>query len=75
MDTLGSYVDLEIFYQYVWQEFQKYAEYRANTAHLFVGDGMDEMLAIAPPDFPLLSASAPVKLTAVFAQLKEWLGV
>jgi hypothetical protein len=75
MDTLGSYVDLEIFYQYVWQEFQKYAEYRANTAYLFVGDGMDEMLAIAPPDFPLLSASGPVKLPAVFAQLKEWLGV
>lgn len=75
MDTLGSYVDLEIFYQYVWQEFQKYAEYRANTAYLFVGDGMDEMLAIAPPDFPLLTAAGPVKLAAVFGHLKDWLGV
>ena len=31
MDTLGSYVDLEVFYQYIWQEFEKYAEYRRNT--------------------------------------------
>lgn len=75
MDMLGSYVDLEIFYQYVWQEFQKYAEYRANTAYLFLGDGMDEMLAIAPPDFPLLSSAAPLKLPAVFDGLKDWLGL
>ena len=68
MDTLGSYVDLEIFYQYIWQEFQKYAEYRNNTAYLFVGDGMEEMLALGPPDFPLLyrkgSAEAPGGLSA-----------
>ena len=75
MDTLGSYVDLEVFYQYVWQEFEKYAEYRNNTAYLFVGDGMDEMLAIAPADFPLLSTQGPLKLPAVFGGMKDWLGV
>jgi hypothetical protein len=75
MDTLGSYVDLEVFYQYVWQEFEKYAEYRNNTAYLFAGDGMDEMLALAPADFPLLSAQGPQKLPSVFAAMKEWLGV
>lgn len=75
MDTLGSYVDLEIFYQYIWQEFQKYVEYRANTAYLFVGEGMDEMFAIAPPDCPLLSAPAPLKLDTAFDAMKEWLGV
>src|SRR5215470_19227986 len=74
MDVLGSYVDLEVLYQYVWQEFEKYAEYRRNTAYLFVGDGMDEMLAIGPADFPLLSAAGPQKLPAVFSHLKEWLG-
>jgi hypothetical protein len=74
-DMLGSYVDLEVFYQYIWQEFSKYAEYRANTAFLFVGDGMDEMLAIAPADFPLLSAKAPVKLTEAFAHAKDWMGL
>ena len=72
MDVLGSYVDLEIFYQYVWQEFEKYAEYRTNTAYLFVGDGMEEMLVIAPPDFPL--AAGPVKLPALFQNLKDWIG-
>jgi hypothetical protein len=75
MDTLGSYVDMEVFYQYIWQEFEKYAEYRNNTAYLFVGDGMEEMLAIAPADFPLLSVKGPVKLQAVFQNLKDWLGV
>jgi len=75
MDTLGSYVDLEVFYQYIWQEFEKYAEYRSNTAYLFVGDGMEEMLAIAPPDFPLMTAQGPLKLPAVFGHLKEWLNV
>jgi hypothetical protein len=75
MDTLGSYVDLEVFYQYIWQEFEKYAEYRKNTAYLFVEEGAEEMLAIAPSDFPLLTAASPLKLTAVFQSLRDWLGV
>lgn len=75
MDTLGTYVDLEVFYQYIWQECEKYAEYRTNTAYLFAGDGMEEMLAIAPSDFPLLTAAGPFTLPAVFRHLKDWLGV
>lgn len=74
-DMLGSYVDLEIFHQYIWQEFSKYAEYRGNTAFLFVAEGTDEMLAIGPPDFPLLSATTPQHLDGVFAILKEWLAL
>jgi hypothetical protein len=72
-DMLGSYVDLEIFHQYIWQEFSKYAEYRGNTAFLFVADGADELLAIAPPDFPLWTAPKPHRLESVFAAMKEWL--
>jgi len=75
MDTLGTYVDLEIFYQYIWQEFEKYVEYRHNTAYLFVGEGMDEMLAIAPEDFPLLAATQPVKLAHVFGTMKDWMSL
>jgi len=75
MDTLGTYVDLEIFDQYIWQECEKYAEYRHNTAYLFVGEGMDEMLAIAPPDFPLLAAAPPVKLPQVFSTMKDWMNL
>jgi hypothetical protein len=74
-DMLGSYVDLEIFHQYIWQEFEKYAEYRGNTAFLFVAEGTDEMLAIGPPDFPLLSTTAPQRLDSVFTTLKEWLAL
>jgi hypothetical protein len=72
-DVLGSWVDLEIFYQYVWQEFGKYAEYRGNTACLFVGDGLDEMLVMGPPDFRLLKTTAATPLESVFAQTKEWM--
>jgi hypothetical protein len=74
-DMLGSYVDLEIFHQYIWQEFMKYAEYRGNTAFLFVAEGTDEMLAIAPPDFPLLSAAKPQRLDSIFGTLKDWLAL
>ena len=75
MDSLGTYVDLEIFYQYIWQEFEKYAEYRNNTAYLFLADGLEELFCIAPPDFPLLTARAPLKLSEIFAGAKEWLNV
>jgi hypothetical protein len=75
MDVLGSYIDLEVFYQYVWQEFEKYAEYRTNTAYVFCCDGMDEMLVIAPSDCPLLSAAGPLKLSAVRSHLEAWLGL
>jgi hypothetical protein len=74
-DMLGTYVDLEIFYQYIWQECEKYAEYRRNTAYLFVGEGMDALFAIAPPDFPLLNAGEPVPLAEVFAGAKQWLSL
>ncbi len=75
MDTLGTYVDLEVHYQYIWQEFQKYAEYRRNTVFLFAGEGLDQMLAIAPADFPLLNATQPVELPKIFEACKAWLGV
>jgi hypothetical protein len=74
-DMLGSYVDLEIFHQYIWQEFMKYAEYRGNTAFLFVAEGTDEMLVIAPPDFPLLHAEKPERLDSIFGTMKDWLAL
>jgi hypothetical protein len=74
-DMLGSYVDLEIFHQYLYQECEKWPEYRLNTTYLFVGEGLDALLAIGPPDFPLLAAEAPVRLEDVFREAKAWLGV
>ncbi len=75
-DMLGSYVDLEVFYQYIWQECGKYAEYRRNTAYLFVGVGMDAVFVIAPPDFPLLaSAGAQRRPEDVFRACSDWLGL
>jgi hypothetical protein len=75
MDTLGSYVDLEIFYQYILQEFEKYGEYRKNTAYLFVGEGMDQMFLIAPEDFPLRKTPEPLPLRAVSQSLRDWMNV
>jgi len=75
VDTLGSYVDLEVLNHYVWMEFEKYPEYRRNTVYYFVGEGMDEMLVLAPPDFPLLKANSPVPLSGLFAAARDWLQV
>jgi hypothetical protein len=75
MDTLGSYVDLEIFYQYIWQECEKYADYRKNTAYIFAAEGMDELLVIAPPDFPLRSSAKPLTLPSVHRGLRDWVDV
>lgn len=75
MDMLGTSVDLEIFYQYIWQEFEKYPQYRNNTGYLFIADGMEELFCIGPRDFPLLTAKAPVRLCDVFSYSKEWLNL
>jgi hypothetical protein len=75
MDIVGTHIDLEVFYQYIWQEFEKHPEYRNNTAYLFIADGLEEMLCIAPPDFPLLVAKGPLKLPQVFASAKQWLNL
>lgn len=70
MDTLGSYVDLEIFYRYIWQEFEKYAEYRRNTVHIFAAVGIDQALVIAPPDFETPERISPERLAN---SVREWL--
>ncbi len=74
-DMLGSYVDLEVFYQYIFQECSKYAEYRRNTAYLFAGIGQDALFVIAPPDFPLLAAEGPTTLQNAFSACARWVGV
>lgn len=74
-DTLGSYVDLEVFTKYLWQEYEKYAQYRRNTAYLFIAEAMDEMLVLAPADFPLLAMKKPVTLPEVNQACAEWLGL
>ena len=74
-DMLGSYVDLEVFYQYIWQECEKYAEYRRNTAYLYFGVGMDALLAIGPPDFPLFASDGPQRPEDVFLACARWLGL
>ena len=70
VDTLGTYVDLELLYLYVWQEFEKYAEYKRNTVHVFAAAGMDEVLVIAPPDFTL---PPKIKPEALIDACREWL--
>jgi len=74
-DMLGSYVDLEIFYEYIYNECEKYAEYRRNTGYLFVGEGMDALLAIGPADFPLLLDDKTRRLEEVFLEARQWLAV
>lgn len=74
-DMLGSYVDLELLYQYIWREPVKYAEYQNNTVMLYLGEGMDECLLLAPPDFPLDPPSAKLTLESLGQRLADWLQV
>jgi hypothetical protein len=72
-DMLGSYVDLEILYQYIWREHLKFVEYKNNTALLFAAEGVDEALLIAPPDFPGWPADTEATLPQLRAALRKWL--
>ena len=72
VDTLGTYVDLELLYLYVWQEFEKYVEYVRNTVHIFAAEGMEEMLVIAPPDFSLPDKIDPEKLVGAGREWLQW---
>jgi len=73
MDVLGTYVDLEVFYLYIWRGFEKYAEYRNKTAYLFLGEYLDQMFVIAPDEFPAMKASGPLSPARLHADCKEWL--
>ena len=75
MDMLGSYVDLEVFYQYIWQQFEKYPEYPAKTAYLFVADGFDQMFVIAPAEFLSRLPRAPAPLAKINRLMKDWLSL
>lgn len=46
-----------------------------NRVQLFVRQGTDELLAIAPPEFPLFAATKPAKLAEVFASMKDWMNL
>jgi hypothetical protein len=72
-DVLGSYVDIEVFYPYIWQGFEKYAEYRNKTAYLFVGELLDEACVIAPEEFPPSGAKGRLSLKELHAECREWL--
>jgi len=72
IDTLGTYVDLELLYLYVWQEYEKYVEYLRNTVHIFAAAGMDEVLLIAPPDFSVPAKLSPEKLIAASREWLQW---
>ena len=75
MDMLGSYVDLEILYQYVWQQFERFPEYPDKTVYLFVGDGLDQMLVIAPAEFVSSLPSAPTPLAKINRLMRDWLSL
>lgn len=75
MDTLGTSVDLEIFYQYLWQECEKYAEYHRNTVYLFLAPRAEQILCIGPADFPLFTVQRPVPIARVMEHAAAWVGL
>jgi hypothetical protein len=75
-DPVGSFVDVEQLSYYIWLNAEKSPAYRKKTLHLFLAEGVDQMLAIRSdmPDAP----SPPVpaaSLTDVCATMAHWLGL
>jgi hypothetical protein len=72
-DILGSYVDLEVFYQYIWREALKYPAYRNRTAFLFLAEGVEEAFVIAPPECPLTQLRKVTSLKVLHTLCNDWL--
>lgn len=74
-DPFGSFIDVEQLAYYVWLNSEKGAAYRGRTLHLFVADGIDEMLAIRPGPGGGAAPARPATLPDVCATMAQWLGV
>ncbi len=72
-DTLGTYVDLEVFFEYVWLGFEKYLEYRGKTAYLYLDPYFEQVLAIAPDGFLHGVQEEPLGHDALYRRCADWL--
>jgi len=75
-DPAGSFIDVEQLSYYVWLNAERSPAYRRKTLHLFLAEGVGEMLAIRS-DMPAAAASGlpPARLSDVCATMAHWLGV
>jgi hypothetical protein len=74
-DPAGSFVDVEQLSYYVWVNAEKNPAYRNKTLYLFLAEGVDEMLVIAPEMKTPATAMVPARLSDVCATMAQWLGV
>jgi len=74
-DPAGSFVDVEQLCYYVWLNAEKTPAYQKRTLYLFLAEGVDEMLALAPAAPAARATPAPARLADVQATMAEWLGV
>jgi len=74
-DPFGSFIDVEQLAYYVWLNAEKGAAYRGRTLYLFVADGIDQMLALAPGAKATAAPARPATLPDVCATMAQWLGV
>jgi hypothetical protein len=74
-DPAGSFIDVEQLSYYIWLNAEKTPAYRGRTLHLFLAEGVDEMLAIRS-DRPAASAFElpAASLSDVHATMAHWLG-
>jgi hypothetical protein len=75
-DPVGSFVDVEQLSWYVWLSAEKSAAYRQRTLHLFLAEGVDEMLALRSGEPATAERRLPpATLADVAATMAAWLGV
>jgi hypothetical protein len=72
-DLPGSALDAEILASYVWLSALRYEEYRRSTVCICLAESINEAYLVAPPEFPLASASGHLAVEAIIESLRAWI--
>lgn len=72
-DLPGSAVDAEMLALYVWLAALRFEEYQRSTVCVCLAESLSEAYVVAPQEFALGHATAPVTLDRLAAALRAWI--
>lgn len=73
VDLAGRALDAQVIALYAWLAAGRDDEYRDHTVCLCIAASLPEVYVVAPPEFPLWSASEPVTVEVLGAAITQWL--
>jgi hypothetical protein len=72
-DLPGSAVDAQMLALYVWLAAYRYQEYQRSTVCVCLAESISQAYVVAPPEFALLHAAAPLSLARLGDALRAWI--